>query len=131
VAPVLHGADTLFLREDELELGRGDRRDALPGLLGGRLGRIAYKRGERGGILLEDGRCGDWAPRADTVVDPTGAGDAFAAGVWAGWLRGEPSERAIQRGIVGASFAIAAWGPDGLQGATTDDAERRLREWYS
>jgi ribokinase len=130
VAPVLAGVDTLFLSEDELELGSGDRRDALPGLLGGRLRRIAFKRGAKGGIFCDEGGFLDWAPRAAAVVDPTGAGDAFAAGVWAGWLRGESKARALARGVVTASFAIEAWGADGLLGATTDAAERRLREWF-
>jgi ribokinase len=65
------------------------------------------------------------------MVDPTGAGDAFAAGVLAGWLRGEPHERALQRGIVGASFAVEDWGPAGIFRATPDAAEARLREWFA
>lgn len=130
VRPVLAGVDTLFLSEDELELGQGDRLDALPGLLGGRLRRIAFKRGARGGVLVDGSGSIEWAPRATTVVDPTGAGDAFAAGVWAGWLRGESDEGALARGVVSASFAIEAWGPDGLLAATPEDAEKRLREWF-
>lgn len=130
VASVLAGVDTLFLSEDELELGHGDRRDALPRLRRGRLRRVAFKRGALGGTFLDDAGFLDWAPRAGVVVDPTGAGDAFAAGVWAGWLRGEKNDRALARGVVGASFAIEAWGADGLLAATPDAAERRLREWF-
>jgi len=131
VWPVLAGVDTLFLSEDELELGRGDRRDVLPGLLRGRLRRVAFKRGALGGQLLDGSRFFEWAPRVSAVVDPTGAGDAFAAGVWAGWLAGEPHPRALQRGVVSASFAIEAWGPDGLLAATPEAAEQRLREWFA
>lgn len=130
VAPVFAAVDTLFLSEDELELGTGDRRDALPGLLRGRLRRVAFKRGAQGGVFLDGGRFLDWAPRATAVVDPTGAGDAFAAGVWAGFLRGETNERALARGVVTASFAIEAWGPDGLLAATREAAEQRLQEWF-
>jgi sugar/nucleoside kinase (ribokinase family) len=131
VAPVLAGVDALFLSEDELELGEGDRRDVLPSLTRGRLKRVAFKRGAKGGVLLDGGGLRDWAPRASNVVDPTGAGDAFAAGVWAGWLRGETSERALARGVVTASFAIEGWGPDGLLAATPQAAEGRLREWFA
>ncbi len=131
VGPVFAGVDALFLSEDELELGHGDRRDALPGLMCGRLTRIAFKRGDRGGIFLDAGGFVDWRPRASAVVDPTGAGDAFAAGVWAGWLRGEANERALARGVVTASFAIEAWGADGLLAATPDAAEKRFREWFT
>ncbi len=129
--PVLSGIDVLFLSEDELELGRGGRReDALQGLLRHRLRRIAFKRGAKGGVLASAGRFLDWAPRATSVADPTGAGDAFAAGVLAGWGRGETDERALARGVVTASFAIEAWGTEGLLAATPETAERRLREWF-
>ncbi|HET7293275.1 MAG TPA: carbohydrate kinase family protein [Vicinamibacteria bacterium] len=129
--PLLARVDALFLSEDELELGRpGRREDELGGLLRGRLQAIAFKRGARGGVLARAGRFLEWAPRATEVADPTGAGDAFAAGVLAGWLRGEPDERALARGVVTASFAIEAWGADGLLRATPDAAEGRLAEWF-
>jgi len=131
VAPVLAGVDVLFLSEDELELGEGDRREVLPSLRCGRLKHVAFKRGAMGGVFLDESGLRDWAPRAGNVVDPTGAGDAFAAGVWAGWLRGETSERALARGVVTASFAIEAWGADGLLAATPQRAEARLREWFA
>jgi sugar/nucleoside kinase (ribokinase family) len=131
LAPVLSRIDVLFLSEDELELGSGERREnALAALLGGRLQKIAFKRGAAGGVLASASRLLDWAPRATSVVDPTGAGDAFAAGVLAGWSRGETDQRALARGVVSASFAIEAWGPDGLLAATPQAAERRLDEWF-
>jgi sugar/nucleoside kinase (ribokinase family) len=92
---------------------------------------VVFKRGAQGGVLLDEGGLRDWAPRAGKVIDPTGAGDAFAAGVWAGWLRGETSERALARGVVAASFAIEAWGADGLLAATPQAAEDRLGEWFA
>ncbi len=134
---LLARVDALFLSEDEMELPDGqDLRD----LAAGRLATIVFKRGARGGTLFT--RAGDgilhdrlrtlyWEPRAAEVVDPTGAGDAFAAGVLAGWLRGEPHERALQRGIVGASFAIEDWGPAGIFRATPEAAEARLRAWFA
>jgi len=129
--PLLSRLDVLFLSEDELELGSGERReDALQALLCGRLRTIAFKRGARGGVLASAGRFLDWAARAATVTDPTGAGDAFAAGVLAGWSRGEADARALARGAVTASFAIEAWGADALLDATPELAERRLSEWF-
>jgi ribokinase len=123
--------DALFLSEDEMELPDAA---ALRDLAQGRLATILYKRGARGGQLIDargQGVVSNWQPRAAQVVDPTGAGDAFAAGVLAGWLRGEPHERALQRGIVGASFALEDWGPAGIFRATPEAAEARLREWFA
>jgi sugar/nucleoside kinase (ribokinase family) len=120
--------DAVFLSEDEMELGEAE----IPRLAAGRLRYVVYKRGARGGVLydLRDGRTIAWPARADALVDPTGAGDAFAAGVLAGWLRGEPHDRALQRGVVGASFALEAWGPAALLRAEPGDAESRLRAWF-
>lgn len=128
---ILARVDVLFLSEDEMELPEvADLRD----LARGRLATLVFKRGARGGTLFDargKGAVVNWEPRVVQVVDPTGAGDAFAAGVLAGWLRGEPHERALQRGVVGASFAVEDWGPAGIFGATPEAAEARLREWFA
>jgi ribokinase len=130
---LLGRVDALFLSEDEMELP-GARRDtalALRGLLAGRLQLALYKRGTRGGLVVEaGGGAHAWLPRVAQVVDPTGAGDAFAAGFLAGRLLGEPTPRAAERGVVAASFAIEAWGPDGLLQATPEAAASRSREWF-
>jgi sugar/nucleoside kinase (ribokinase family) len=128
---LLARVDAFFLSEDEMEMG-GDPAGTLRGLAGGRLRYVVYKRGVRGGLLYDarEDRVTEWAARAETVVDPTGAGDAFAAGVAAGWLRGDSSEKALGRGIVAASFAVSAWGPDALFAASADDAEARRRVWF-
>jgi sugar/nucleoside kinase (ribokinase family) len=93
---------------------------------------VFFKRGARGGVLYDarEQRFVEWAPRAAGVVDPTGAGDAFAAGFLAGWLGGEDLERSLARGVVSASFAIADWGAAGLLAATPAGAEARLAAWF-
>jgi cytidine kinase len=131
--PVLAGTDVLWLGREELELGRED--DPLPtlrSLAGGRLRFILWKRGPQGGWLYDVGadRLRSWAPRASQVVDPTGAGDAFAVGFVCGLLRGEPPERALERAVVSASFAIEDWGAAALLRATPETAGARLREWF-
>ena len=59
---------------------RDEPRAALRSLASGRLRFVLFKRGARGGILYDarEDRFVEWAPRAAAVVDPTGAGDAFA-----------------------------------------------------
>lgn len=125
---VLQNVDALFLGEDETALPE----DAIRGLARGRLRLLIHKRGARGGRLYDACAGGslDWAARAEHVVDPTGAGDAFAGGFLAGWLRGDPAERALQVGVVAASFAVEDWGAAGLLDATADQAEDRLRAWF-
>src|SRR5437773_6466119 len=98
---VVAQVDALFLSEDELEVGsRDEPRAALRSLPSGRLRFVLFKRGARGGILYDarEDRFAEWAPRAAAVVDPTGAGDAFAAGFPAGWLRCPPVDAAPWRG---------------------------------
>jgi sugar/nucleoside kinase (ribokinase family) len=129
---VVAQVDALFLSEDELEVGsRDEPRAALRSLASGRLRFVLFKRGARGGILYDTREDWflDWAPRAAAVVDPTGAGDAFAAGFLAGWLRGEALEVALWRGVVGASFAIEDWGAAGLLRADRAAAADRLQAW--
>lgn len=124
--------DALFLSEDEMEVGdREEPRPALRSLAGGRLRFVLFKRGARGGILYDarGDRFLEWAPRSAAVVDPTGAGDAFAAGFLAGWLRDEALEPALLRGVVTASFAIEDWGAAGMLRADAAAAAARLKAW--
>lgn len=129
---LLAGADLLLLSEDDVE-GAGTEDDLRPLVtsLGARLRAVLFKQGRQGGraYVPSTGAWTRWAPRASRVVDPTGAGDAFAAGVLAGLLRGDDLDRAIGRGVVSASFALEDWGPAGLLAATPEAAAARLREW--
>jgi sugar/nucleoside kinase (ribokinase family) len=129
---VISRIDAFFLSEDEMEIGsREDAGPALRSLAGGRLRFVFFKRGAKGGLLYDarDDRLVEWGPRAAGVVDPTGAGDAFAAGFLAGWLAGEGIEAALARGVVTASFAIEDWGTAGLLRASPAAAAARLAEW--
>jgi sugar/nucleoside kinase (ribokinase family) len=130
----LASVDALFLSEDDLELpaGKEDPLPALRLLTGGRLRHVVFKRGRAGGMFYDaaSDRGIPWAPHAGDVVDPTGAGDAFAAGVIAGWLKGEAAVRCLERGVVAASFAVSTWGADGLLEASPAALEARLHSWF-
>ncbi len=127
---VLAHVDVFFLGEDECRLpgAARDPRAALGRLAGGRLRYVVFKHGARGGVLfdLRADRLHPWAAVPARVVDPTGAGDCFAAGVLAGLLAGEPLDDALARGAVSATFALEDWGAAGLLAATPAEAARRL-----
>jgi sugar/nucleoside kinase (ribokinase family) len=76
---------------------------------------IIIKLGDQGCWVESDSRCGRVPAPHVAVVDTTGAGDAFAAGLIAALLRGETLEMACRAGndagarIVGAFGAVAGW----------------------
>lgn len=126
--------DVFFVSEEELWLDGAvaDPVRALARLAGGRLRWALLKQGARGGAWLEyrTGCSGRWTARAERVTDSTGAGDAFAGGVLTGLLAGETLERAIERGVVSASFAVETWGAAGLVAAGPADAQHRRAAWF-
>jgi sugar/nucleoside kinase (ribokinase family) len=130
----LADADAFLPGEDELLLegAHANPHRALPRLVNGRLRFVVFKRGPKGGILYDahDDRFYNWDARAATVVDQTGAGDAFGVGLVLAHLEGFPIEACLQRAVVTASFAVADWGPEALLTATRAEAEARLRQWY-
>lgn len=131
---VVSRVDAFFVSEDEMQVDAdaGDYLKTLRRLAGGRLRYVAFKRSARGGMLYDAAldRVVQWDARAATVVDPTGAGDAFATGTLAGLLRGETAERALHRGLVSTSFVLESFGPHALLAATPEAALARLREWF-
>jgi sugar/nucleoside kinase (ribokinase family) len=128
----LADADAFFPGADELLLEEGvDPRRVLPRLATGRLRFIVFKQAARGGILYDahEDRFHRWMGRATKVIDPTGAGDAFAAGFISAHLEGLPVETCLDRAVVSASFAIEALGAASLLQATPADADSRVRQW--
>jgi sugar/nucleoside kinase (ribokinase family) len=130
---LLGDVDAFLPSDDELHLPEAarDPAAALAPLCNGRLRFIAWKRGAAGGTLYDarTRRVHPWASRAARVEDPTGAGDAFMAGFVSAQLEADDVERALRRGVVTASFAIEAWGADGLLAASREAAAARLAAW--
>ena len=129
----LADADAFFPSEDELLLEETDvaPQRVLPRLATGRLRFIVFKQAAKGGILYDarEDRFHRWLGRATQVIDPTGAGDAFAAGFVSAHLEGLPVTACLDRGVASASFAIEALGAASLLEATRTDADARLRQW--
>jgi sugar/nucleoside kinase (ribokinase family) len=126
--------DLFFVSQDELASGETplDPERVLRRLMTGRLETVFYKQSEEGGQVLRTTKTPKlaWPGRAAVVVDTTGAGDAFACGVLAGLIRDQPLARALQWGVVSASFAIEGQGVETLLRATPDDAQQRLASWF-
>ena len=103
--------DELLLEETEVHPERVIRRLAT-----GRLRFIVFKQAARGGILYDvrEDRFHRWSGRASKVIDPTGAGDAFAAGFVSAHLEGLPVDACLDRGVVSASLAIEGVGAASL-----------------
>ena len=123
---LLAGVDVLFLGEEDLQLG-GDEAAALVRLAPPRLRYLARKRGARGGTLydLHEGRSEAWAAAEGEAVDPTGAGDAFAAAFVTALIEDRGAAAALRRGAAAAALAVSGWGAAGLLAATTEEARRR------
>jgi cytidine kinase len=135
----LASVDMLFVSDEELRLAEAEPRARLRRLAGGRLALVALKRGAAGGLLYDVAadRILEWSPRVASEVDPTGAGDAFAAGFLARLAiephgaRGETVLReALEQGVSMASFALEAWGAAGLIAATPQAARDRHARWF-
>jgi 2-dehydro-3-deoxygluconokinase len=72
---------------------------------------VVVKAGSQGAEVYERGRSWPVAPfPVATVVDPVGAGDAFAAGVVTGLLRGWPLLDGVRLGAVLGAKAVTTSG---------------------
>lgn len=102
----------LFATEDEAQLlVDGSGPEELAEELA-RLGppQVVIKQGGRGAFGLVDGKPLPEPPRPSTVVDPVGAGDAFAAGYLAALLEAAPAERRMRDAAAAGALAVAVDG---------------------
>jgi adenosine kinase len=123
------GALALIANDYELELLRRKTGLDEAGLL--RLtGVIIATRGEEGSMLLTDAGKEDIpAIPARQVLDPTGAGDAYRAGLLKGLALGEDWPLAARLGAVLASFAVEQQGTQEHKVPHSDFWERYARNF--
>lgn len=123
----LEASDMFMVNEEELGVALG--------LLGKRSKKALLKlvdtliitRAEKGSLLVT--RTGEKrvpAVKVPKVVDPTGAGDAYRAGLYAGLFHGYPMEGSCVLGAIAASACILC---DGAQGGLQSwtELEKRYR----
>ncbi len=133
--------DGLVLNYDEAELMTGKRNPvaAARHILEKGPRFVVVKKGEHGALLIHrDGLGALPAYPAETVIDPTGAGDTFAGGMMgaiasgaAGGKLGSFSQilRALAHGTVVASFNIEAFSLDRLRTLKRAELMRRYNEY--
>lgn len=127
-SPVLKSCTILIPTSNELAeiCGTEDEGNAARGMLDRGVKIVAVKDGDRGcRIYTREGKVEALAFKVE-VVDPTGAGDAFSAGIVVGHLEGmKLEELAVFANAVGAS-AVTVRGPmEGL--AWRDKVEEMIR----
>jgi 2-dehydro-3-deoxygluconokinase len=105
-------ADVVLATEEEARLVvEGDDAGALVAALAALgPGQVLIKRGSQGSVSRIDGEQHDVPARQVDVVDPVGAGDAFAAGYLAGLCRGVPAEERLALATAAGAFAVTVPG---------------------
>jgi len=111
LAGLLRRSSVAFMTERELEYLTGlQAREGAAKLLECGVEMVVCKRGRRGAWLFTgEGRYEAAAPEVE-VVDPTGAGDVFAAAFLAGLLLGQPAVECARFAVEAASHSVTAFG---------------------
>ena len=127
LAQAIEGSKLLVSNDYELELiarKTGLGRERLIGLTEA----IVTTRGEKGSVVhTKDERTDMPAVKVDKAVDPTGAGDAYRAGLIKGLVQGKDLRYCAVLGTVVASFAVECRGTQEYTFAMRE-FEARLKE---
>jgi sugar/nucleoside kinase (ribokinase family) len=108
------GGNAVLANEEQAFALTGREPDEAARLLGARYRLACVTRGPAGAVAVLDGELRSAPSPGRSVVDPTGAGDAFAAGLLVALAGGEPLAEALAEGCrCGARAAGAAdpWPP--------------------
>jgi adenosine kinase len=125
----ISGSSILISNDYELEMiskmtGKG--RDELHRLTG----TLIVTLGEKGSVISTP--AGDTAipaAKADAVLDPTGAGDAYRAGLLKGLATGKDIETSAKIGAVAATYAVEKYGTQEHH-FTYDEFRERYRKTF-
>jgi len=107
----VRGADLLLCNADEAEVlaGPGDPAEQAARLTAG-VANVVVKGGAAGALWAVDGQIFRGRAERVRVKDPTGAGDAFAAGLLACWCSGGTPEAALAAGAALGAEAVSQVG---------------------
>ncbi len=104
--------DILFANEGEMAaLTQTDDFEAGLAALAASVPVVVITRSEQGAVAVAHGtRASVAAEPVEHVVDTTGAGDLFAAGFLAGYVKGQPLEISLRMGAIAAAEIISHYG---------------------
>ena len=108
----VRGADLLLCNADEADVlaGPGPAEEQAARLTD-HIGNVVVKRGAAGAVwVARDGPLRSVTPARVPMVDSTGAGDAFAAGLLAAWCSGADPQAALAAGAALGAEAVARIG---------------------
>ena len=125
---LIDGARYLFVNDYELAL-LYDKTDLTDLDLLDRVGTVITTHGADGVSVTTTDRTTSVAAVPAVVVDPTGGGDAFRAGLLAALSRGLPVEAGARLGCALASIVLEAVGPQEYE-ASPGELHRRLAGAY-
>ena len=134
---VLKQVDFLLLNDSEAMMLSGEQHLIQAAHTISKMGpaTVCIKRGEYGALLIKDQHifCAPAYPKCQ-VVDPTGAGDAFAGG-FMGYLAANPDmsfenvKRAVVYGSVLGSFTVESFSIDRCASLTPEEIDTRYHEF--
>jgi sugar/nucleoside kinase (ribokinase family) len=136
---MLAGVDILSINDSEATQLSGERNivAAARRILDMGPKTLLIKRGEYGALqFAADDVFAVPAYPLENVVDPTGAGDCFAGGLFgslaeAGGVDKRSLRRAVVYGSVLASFCVEDFGPNRLRTVTRGDVDHRFRQFMA
>lgn len=132
-AEILPQVDVLLAGRDELAalMPTQPPDDAARTLCDAGLAAVVLKDGARGSVVYSGGTAAHVEPYpVGAVIDPVGAGDAYAAGVISGLLHGWPVLDGARVGAVLGARAVMVSG-DWEPSATGADADHLLQDYLS
>jgi adenosine kinase len=125
----IEGALALFLNEYELELVMKktcmDKKHIL-----NHVEFLVVTRGEKGvTVYIDSDECNVSAVKPESIVDPTGAGDAFRGGFLTGYTRGWDWSTCAQMGALTATYCLESDGPQGHNYSRKDYVDRYRKHY--
>jgi sugar/nucleoside kinase (ribokinase family) len=107
---IVQRADVLFANEEELEALVGSKHDDAARALAEDIDTVCLKKGKKGSVIFSRGKRFSIPCYSTKVVDTTGAGDFYAAGVLFSLNRGQSAEAAGNLGAKLAAKTVETFG---------------------